>query len=184
MPAREHPAKVATPLEALSGLVVQPSAPDEGVSEMEALEEVTTLPPESSTLTTGWALKATPLVELPGEVVKTSWVADPVASEKVGLEVAPAQPGRSGAQAVARAGRAGDLAPGEGGHAARGVERVGGAAQCARRGGERNGGARGGDHVAAGVFDLDHRLGAEGHTVGRVARRGGEDQLGGRPGGQ
>ena len=92
MPAREHPAKFATPLEALSGLVVQLSAPDEGVSEMEALEEATTLPPESSTLTTGWALKATPLVELPGEVVNTSWVADPVASEKVGLEVAPLRP--------------------------------------------------------------------------------------------
>ena len=48
---------------------VQLNAPDEGVSEMEALEVVTTLPPESSTLTTGWAVKATPLVELPGEVV-------------------------------------------------------------------------------------------------------------------
>ena len=58
----------------------------------EADEEVTTLPPESSTWTTGWALKATPLVELPGEVVKTSWVADPTASEKVGLEVAPVSP--------------------------------------------------------------------------------------------
>ena len=67
-----HPAKVATPLEALSGLVVQASVPDEGVSDIEAAEEVTTLPPESSTLTTGWALKATPLVELPGEVLKTS----------------------------------------------------------------------------------------------------------------
>ena len=67
MPASEHPAKVATPDEALRGLVVQVSVPDEGVSEMEADEEVTTLPPESSTWTTGWALKATPLVELPGE---------------------------------------------------------------------------------------------------------------------
>ena len=77
MPVREHPAKVATPLEALSGLVVQVSVPDEGVREIEALEEVTTLPLASSTLTTGWAVKATPLVELPGEVVNTSWVAVP-----------------------------------------------------------------------------------------------------------
>ena len=92
MPVRAHPAKVATPLEALSGLVVQVSVPDEGVREIEALEEVTTLPPESSTLTTGWALKATPLVELPGDVVKSSWAAAPIASEKVGLEVAPGSP--------------------------------------------------------------------------------------------
>ena len=77
MPVRAQPAKVATPPEALSGLVVQPSAPDEGLSKMDADEPVTTLPPESSTVTTGWALKATPLVELPGDVVKTSWVADP-----------------------------------------------------------------------------------------------------------
>ena len=58
---------------------------------MEA-DEVTTLLPESSTLTTGWALKATPLVELPGDVVNTSWVAAPVASVKVGLEVALVSP--------------------------------------------------------------------------------------------
>ena len=78
MPVIAHPAKVATPLDALSGLVVQLNEPDEGVSEMEADEVVTTLPPESSTLTTGWALKATPFVELPGDVVNTSWVAAPV----------------------------------------------------------------------------------------------------------
>ena len=92
MPAREQPAKLATPDEALRGFVVQLSAPDEGLSETEADEEETTLPPESSTLTTGWALKATPLVELPGDVVNTSWVAEPAASEKVGLEVAPVSP--------------------------------------------------------------------------------------------
>ena len=91
MPAKEHPAKVATPLEALSGLVVQLNVPDEAVSTMEADEPVTTLPPESSTWTTGWAAKATPLVELPGDVVNASWVAAPVESEKV-LEVAPLSP--------------------------------------------------------------------------------------------
>ena len=69
---------MATPPEALSVLLVQVSAPDEGVSVMEADELVTRLPPESSTWTTGWALKATPLVELPGDVVKFNWVADPV----------------------------------------------------------------------------------------------------------
>jgi hypothetical protein len=83
---------VATPAVALSGFVVQLSVPDEGVSVMEADEPVTTLPPESSTLTTGWTLKATPLVELPGDVEKSSWAADPVAREKVGLEVAPVSP--------------------------------------------------------------------------------------------
>ena len=77
MPVRAHPAKVATPLEALSGLVVQLSVPDEGVSETKALEPVTTLPLESSTSTTGWALNATPLVELPGDVANTKWVAVP-----------------------------------------------------------------------------------------------------------
>ena len=95
MPVISHPAKFATPLDALSGLVVQLSAPDEGLREMEADEGVTTLPPESSTLTTGWALKATPLVELPGEVVNTSWVADPVASEKL-PEVAVVSPVAAG----------------------------------------------------------------------------------------
>ena len=72
MPTRLHPAKVATPLDAFLGLVVQLSVPDEGVNVIEADEDVTTLPPESSTLTTGWLVKFTPLVELPGEVVKTS----------------------------------------------------------------------------------------------------------------
>ena len=172
MPVREHPAKVATPDEALRGFVVQLSAPDEGLSEMEADEEETTLPPESSTLTTGWALKATPLVELPGDVGEHQLGGRADGEREGGARGGAGQPGRGGAQAVAGAGRAGEGAPGEGGHAARGVERVGGAGQRARRGGERDRGARGGDHVATGVFDLDHRLGAEGHAVGRVARRG------------
>ena len=71
--------------------MVQLSVPDEGVRVMEA-DEVTTLLPESSTLTTGWALKATPLVELPGDVVNTSLVAEPVANENVGFEVALVSP--------------------------------------------------------------------------------------------
>ena len=69
----EHPTKVATPDAALTGLVVQPTLPEPLATDKVtgALEEVTRLPPESSTWTTGWALKATPLVELPGEVVNT-----------------------------------------------------------------------------------------------------------------
>ena len=95
MPVMAHPAKVATPDNAVTGLVVHPPsvpAPEARDRETEALEPVTTLPPESSTLTTGWALKATPLAVVPGVAVNTSWVADPTASEKVGLEVAPVSP--------------------------------------------------------------------------------------------
>ena len=36
------------------------------------------MPPESSTVTTGCALKATPLLELPATCLNTSWVAAPV----------------------------------------------------------------------------------------------------------
>ena len=43
------------------------------------LTEVTTLPPESSTLTTGWVPRAAPLFAVAeGSVVMTSWVAAPV----------------------------------------------------------------------------------------------------------
>ena len=75
MPVISHPAKVATPDEAVTGSVAHPPsvpAPEARDRATEALEVVTTLPPESSTSTTGWALKATPFVELPGDVVKTS----------------------------------------------------------------------------------------------------------------
>ena len=78
-----HPAKVATPDAALTGLVVQVRVPDDEVSVIEADELVTTLPPESSTLTTGWALKATPLAVLAGVVLNTSWVAAPALMVKL-----------------------------------------------------------------------------------------------------
>ena len=68
---------------ALSGLVVQASAPDEGLSDIDADEVVTTLPLASSTLTTGCAPKATPLVEAPGDVVNASWVAVPALMAKL-----------------------------------------------------------------------------------------------------
>ena len=41
-------------------------------------EALTTLPPESSTLTTGWPVRAEPLAAPEGWVVMTSWVAAPV----------------------------------------------------------------------------------------------------------
>ena len=165
MAAREHPAKVATPLEALSGLVVQLSAPDEGARRMGADEEVTTLPLESSTLTTGWALNATPLVELPGDVVKTSWVADPglmvmfpevpevrpaLAAERVYVPTVPvmAQPAKVATPAVAVTGLVVQASvPDPGSH----------------RQGDR--GRRRRHHGAAGVLDLDHRLRGEDDTV-------------------
>ena len=81
-----QPAKVATPDVVVNGLVVHPPrvpAPEARPRLIDALGEVTTLPPESSTLITGWALKATPLVELPGDVVKTNWVADPTLMVKL-----------------------------------------------------------------------------------------------------
>ena len=61
------------------------------MSEIDALEPVTTLPLASSTLTTGWALKATPLVESPGDVVNTSWVAVPALMVKL-VEVPEVRP--------------------------------------------------------------------------------------------
>ena len=46
---------------------------------MPVLTEVTTLPPESSTLTTGWVARAAPeFAVLEGSAVMTSWVAVPV----------------------------------------------------------------------------------------------------------
>ena len=81
-----HPAKVAEPDVVVSGLVAHPPrvpAPEAMPSVTEALGEVTTLPPESSTLTTGWALKATPLAVLAGVVLNTSWVAAPALMVKL-----------------------------------------------------------------------------------------------------
>ena len=101
------------------------------------------------------------------------------------LLVAVGQAGRRGGQGVA-AERAGDLAAGEGGHAARGVLRVGGAGQRAAGvgpdgEGDRVGGR--GHHVARLVLDADGGLGGPGGPVGSAAGLGGEDELGGRAGG-
>ena len=93
VPVISHPAKVATPDDAVTGLVVQFNVPvPEAMDRVtEADEEATTLPLASSTLTTGWAPKARPFVELPGEVVNTSWVAVPALMAKV-VEVPVVRP--------------------------------------------------------------------------------------------
>jgi hypothetical protein len=91
VPVIWQPAKVATPELAASGLVVQPSVPDDEVSVIGADELVTTLPPESSTLTTGWVENAAPFVADDGEAVKTSWVAAPTPKLKL-VEVVDVSP--------------------------------------------------------------------------------------------
>ena len=53
---------------------------------------VTTLPPESSTWTTGWVARAAPLASVVlGEVAMTSWVAAPVDTVMV-LDAAEVKP--------------------------------------------------------------------------------------------
>src|SRR3974390_194912 len=93
----EHPAKEATPLVAVSGLVVQARlAPLPGCEAMakviEALELVTVLPDWSWTVTTGWVPSAAPSTPVPGWVVKASLVAVPGVTEKLEL-VVPVRPG-------------------------------------------------------------------------------------------
>jgi len=69
--------KVATPFDAETvGVAELSQLPDDGVSVIEAEEDVTTLPPASSTVTT--AVKAVPAVPVgDGSVVKTSLLAAP-----------------------------------------------------------------------------------------------------------
>src|SRR5580692_1368614 len=88
-----QPAKVATPLVAASGLVVHDKvAPLPGwvlmakvIEAFELVPEVTVLPPESSTVTTGWVPKTAPLAESDGLVVTTILVAGPTVMLKVAL---------------------------------------------------------------------------------------------------
>ena len=79
-----HPAKVTTPPAAV--LVVEPVqvrlAPVPGWVPMASVIEALRLfvagfPPASSTVTTGWGVRALPVVDAPGETVKPSWVAGP-----------------------------------------------------------------------------------------------------------
>ena len=88
-----HPAKVATPDTAVTGLVVQFSVPvPEAMDRVtEALEPVTKAPLAFSTCTTGWALNVTPLAVLPGVVLNASLVA-PAARTRVWVAVAELVP--------------------------------------------------------------------------------------------
>ena len=82
-PLRARPEKVATPEEKVPEVppaAMEPPVPEAIVAlAVPELTEVTTLPPESSTLTTGWVARAAPeLAVAEGSVVMTSWVAAPV----------------------------------------------------------------------------------------------------------
>ena len=83
VPLRARLEKVATPLEKVPEVppaAMEPPAPEAiDALAVPELTEVTTLPPESSTWTTGWVARAAPeFAVLEGSVVMTSLVADPV----------------------------------------------------------------------------------------------------------
>ena len=82
-PLRFRPEKVAAPEEKVPEVppaAMEPLAPEAmDALAVPVLIEVTTLPPESSTLTTGWVARAAPeFAVLEGWVVMASWVAAPV----------------------------------------------------------------------------------------------------------
>ena len=84
-PLRARPEKVAMPEEKVPEVppaAMEPPVPEAIVAlAVPELTEVTTLPAESSTLTTGWVARAAPLASvLEGSMAMTSWVAAPVAS--------------------------------------------------------------------------------------------------------
>jgi len=75
---RARPEKVATPLAAALVGFVSDTPPLVKLAVTVDESVVTTLPPESSTLTTGWVARAAPeFAVLEGWVVMTSWVAAP-----------------------------------------------------------------------------------------------------------
>jgi hypothetical protein len=83
-----QPAKVATPANALTGLVAQVRVAPAGVVMLRVIEAallVTVFPPASWTVTTGCVPKAVPPVEPEGLLVKASWVADPALTVKLAL---------------------------------------------------------------------------------------------------
>ena len=86
--------KVATPPEMVfvEPAVMAPPVPLLMVAVMVPEALVTTLPPESSTLTTGWVARAEPLAAPEGWVVTTSWVAAPAARTRVWVAVAELVP--------------------------------------------------------------------------------------------
>ena len=89
---RARPEKVATPLAAASVGFVSDTPPLVKLAVTVDESVVTTLPPESSTLTTGWVARATPLASVVlGSVVMTRWVAAPVETVMV-LDTAEVKP--------------------------------------------------------------------------------------------
>jgi hypothetical protein len=83
-----QPAKVATPAMAFVGFAVQARVAPAGVVMVKVIDAVlvvTALPPASWTVTTGWAAKATPPVELDGLVVNASLAAEPTVIVKLVL---------------------------------------------------------------------------------------------------
>jgi hypothetical protein len=81
---RWQPAKVATPLEAVTGLVEHATFPLPELipSVTDAALPVTVFPPASSTVTTGWGDNVRPKLPLLGEDVNTSWAAAPAVRVK------------------------------------------------------------------------------------------------------
>ena len=81
--------KMATPEAAVIGFAAQvrmaPPAGGVMLKVIEAVLEVTVLPPASCTATTGWVGKVTPLLESEGLVVKASLSATPVEMVKAVL---------------------------------------------------------------------------------------------------
>ena len=77
-PLRVSPLKVATPAVMVAVAPAEMVGAPVEVAVMVPVALVTTLPPESSTLATGWTDRAAPLVALEeGWVVMTTWVAAP-----------------------------------------------------------------------------------------------------------
>ena len=86
VPVRAHPANVAIPDDALTGLVVQARAPEPLATDrmIGALEVVTVLPLASWTVSTGWAARATALATVVlGWVVTASFDATPAVRAKL-----------------------------------------------------------------------------------------------------
>ncbi len=170
--------KVATPLAALTGLVVQLRAPPPGLVPMArvtgAADVVTTLPRASSTDTP--VVKFVPAVEVAGGcVVTTSWAAAPGVMLKALLvrrrqACAGGREGVAGARLVDRAAERGDAAGGvDRGHGGTGQ----GSATRVVRDGQADRGGRRGDDVAQGVLDRHARGEVRaGDRVGRLRRDG------------
>ena len=81
VPLRVRPEKVATPAEKVPEVppaAMEPPAPEIVALAVPEVTDVTTLPAESSTLTTGWVPRTAPeFAVLEGWVLMTNWVAVP-----------------------------------------------------------------------------------------------------------